>query len=162
MRNTGSQTPRAPAGKRPRRPALSVMIRPETAQKAQEEAEAAETTETEAGGSSARASTELQLSVGAQIRSLRLSIGLSAQDLAQKASISNGMLSKLEHGQAAPSFATLIAIAGALEVPVARLFVGHEKRSDYSLVRAGKGISVRRHGTMQGYDYQLLGHVLSG
>lgn len=150
-----------PAGKRPSRPALSVMIRPDTLRDPTEhEPEAGQ--DEEASARRPAAAADLAFSVGWEIRSLRLSINMTAQDLARKAGVSNGMISKLENGQATASFATLHAIAGALNVPVARLFVSHEKRADYSLVRAGRGINVRRKGAKQGLDYQLIGHLLSG
>jgi len=104
----------------------------------------------------------LAQAVGKEVRNLRLSLGMSASQLAQASSLSNGMLSKIERGSATPSFASLASIAAVLKVPVARLFASQEQRADYSLVRAGKGIPVRRRGAKAGSEYELLGHLLSG
>lgn len=87
---------------------------------------------------------------------------MTTVELARRAKISNGMLSKVERGTTYASFATLVAIAEALEVPVARLFATFDDRRDLSFVQAGQGIAVQRHGSKKGYGYELLGHLLSG
>lgn len=104
----------------------------------------------------------LAVSVGKEIRSLRLGLKMPANKLASGAGLSKGMLSKIERGTATPSFATLVSLSTVLKVPVARLFAGHVKREDFSLVRAGKGIEVQRRGPTVGFHYELLGHLLSG
>ncbi|SDR44294.1 transcriptional regulator, XRE family with cupin sensor [Rhizobiales bacterium GAS113] len=130
-----------------------MMIRP-----ASETGERGELAQAKADG---RASM-LAAAVGKEVRSLRRMLNMPATALAAVAGISNGMLSKIESGTATPSFSTLLALAEALKVPVARLFVGHDERADYSLVRSGKGITIRRRGSKAGITYQLIGHVLSG
>ena len=110
----------------------------------------------------AEAKNSLALSVGKEIRKLRLGVNIAANELAARAGLSKGMLSKIERGTAAPSFTTLAALSAGLKVPVARLFAGHIKREDFSLVRAGKGIEVQRRGPTVGLNYELLGHLLSG
>ena len=104
----------------------------------------------------------LSISVGQQIRSLRLAAGLTTVDLAKRAGLSNGMMSKIERGTTQPSFTSLAAIAKAINIPVARLFAGYDNRQDLSFVPAGRGVVVRRRGSKAGYSYQLLGHLLSG
>jgi transcriptional regulator with XRE-family HTH domain len=69
---------------------------------------------------------------------------MTANRLAHKSGMSKEMLSKIERGTTTPSFATLSALSVDLKVPVARLFAGHFKREDFSLVRAGRGIDVQR------------------
>jgi transcriptional regulator with XRE-family HTH domain len=104
----------------------------------------------------------LAASVGAQIRALRRSADMSTTELPRRASVSNGMLSKVERGTTMPSFVTITALARALNVPVARLFVGYDERRDCSIVRAGQGVHVDRRGSKHGHAYELLGHLLSG
>jgi transcriptional regulator with XRE-family HTH domain len=60
--------------------------------------------------------------LGLQIRSLRLAKGYSLQELARKASLSNGMVSQLERGLVSPSVRSLRQISNALEVPTAYFF----------------------------------------
>ena len=146
-------------GKRIRRGALSMMTRPESPTGGQV---------TQAVGPEhfsprrVQSGDALAIAVGKEIRNLRLSLNMAANQLADIAGLSNGMLSKIERGSTTPSFGTLTALSHALKVPVARLFASHDQRSDYSLVRAGKGICVQRRGSKVGLTYELLGHLLSG
>jgi quercetin dioxygenase-like cupin family protein/DNA-binding Xre family transcriptional regulator len=144
-------------GKRVKRGALSMMIRPSI----QDEGAGKPAPSSPSGGPGMSGDV-LAIAVGKEIKSLRLSLSMAANQLAEAAGLSNGMLSKIERGSTTPSFGTLVSISNALKVPVARLFASHEQRADYSLVRAGKGISVRRRGSRVGLDYELLGHLLSG
>ena len=148
----GTNTKRPAEGKRVRRGALSMLIRPSAGTK-------------EASGQRASARDDadgLASAVGKEIRSLRRSLNMAGNALASAAGLSNGMLSKIEGGTATPSFATLLSLSRALRVPVARLFAGHDQRADYSLVRAGSGIDVQRRGSKAGIKYRLVGHLLSG
>ncbi len=104
----------------------------------------------------------LEKLIGAKIRALRAGLGINAADLAQRAGISAGMVSKIENGQISPSLATLQALSEALNVPIASLFAGVEERRDCSHVRAGQGVVIERRGTKVGHRYELLGHSLSG
>ncbi|HZC17685.1 MAG TPA: XRE family transcriptional regulator [Caulobacteraceae bacterium] len=117
-----------------------------------------------ATGSSAPAAPErtLERAIGAQIREFRQRERLSLADLAGAASISAGMLSKIENGQISASLATLQAVAGALNVPITALFSAFEERRDCSFVPAGQGVVIDRRGTKVGHIYQLLGHSLGG
>lgn len=144
-------------GKRVKRGALSMMTRPTIQGEADDR-----TTPSAPAPSKGPNGEALALAVGKEVKNLRLSLNMAANQLAEAAGLSNGMLSKIERGSTTPSFGTLVAISNALKVPVARLFASHEQRADYSLVRAGKGISVRRRGSRVGLDYELLGHLLSG
>ncbi|WP_175525698.1 XRE family transcriptional regulator [Bosea sp. OK403] len=144
------------AAKRVRRGALAMMIRPKTDDANEDDAQSS------VASAKAKETDALALAVGKEIRSLRLSLNLAANALAEAAGLSNGMLSKIESGQSTPSFATLLALSSVLKVPVARLFASHNTHADYSLVRAGKGIDVQRRGSKTGFNYQLLGHLLSG
>jgi transcriptional regulator with XRE-family HTH domain len=102
----------------------------------------------------------LQGSIGFQVRCLRKSTDLTIVDLGAAAGISAGMLSKIENGSIAPSLATLDALAGALNVPITRLFAETDERRDCSFVKAGAGVRIERRGTKAGHLYDLLGHSL--
>jgi len=106
--------------------------------------------------------TVLARSVGSEVRKLRTDLGLKANQLAAASGLSVGMLSKIENGSSAPSFQTLMALAGALEVPVSRFFTGYEQGGDCSVVKAGRGVLVERQGAKAGQKYELIGHLLSG
>ncbi len=95
--------------------------------------------------------------VGATVRRLRAAQGLTLSDVAGMASISPGMLSRLEHGDVAPSLDTLAALAEALGTSCAALLRDPEHgMSDAQLVKKGEGLEVVRRGTRRGHTYHLL------
>jgi transcriptional regulator with XRE-family HTH domain len=104
----------------------------------------------------------LERAIGTQIRDLRQRFHLSAGHLANAASISTGMLSKIENGQISASLSTLQALAQALNVPITNLFAAFEEKRDCSFVKAGQGVAIERRGSKVGHVYQLLGHALGG
>lgn len=107
-------------------------------------------------------SRTLERALGVQIRALRRRLDLSVADLASAASISLGMMSKIENGQISPSLKTMQSLAGALSVPISSLFASVEERQDCSFVPSGQGVNIERRGTKAGHIYQLLGHLLRG
>ncbi|MEM9147790.1 MAG: XRE family transcriptional regulator [Pseudomonadota bacterium] len=104
----------------------------------------------------------LETAIGAQIRAIRQGIGVTLADLAGGAGISTGMLSKIENGQTSPSLATLQALAGALNVPIATFFSSFDEKREATFVRAGEGLAIERRGSAKGHLYRLLGHSLRG
>lgn len=87
--------------------------------------------------------TLLQSDLGEQVRRLRLERGLTLEEVAAKSGCSLGSLSQLERGRANPAFFTLVKIAHALDVPVARLL--HVERSTSPVVRRGEGRQLNPH-----------------
>jgi transcriptional regulator with XRE-family HTH domain len=99
----------------------------------------------------------LATSVGAAIRRLRSAQGLTLADVAERAQISQGMLSRLETGAVSPSLETLAAVAKAIGADIATLFRDLDARkSDAQLVKKGEGLEVVRRGTKRGHTYHLL------
>ena len=64
--------------------------------------------------------------IGRRIRELRMQNSLSRSELAGKARLQAGYISRLEDGQEIPDCDTLRVLAGALSVPVYRLFCAGE------------------------------------
>jgi transcriptional regulator with XRE-family HTH domain len=104
----------------------------------------------------------LEEEIGTEVRRLRKSFDLTVAELGAAASISAGMLSKIENGAISPSLATLGALAHALNVPISHLFAETDERRDCSFVKAGTGVRIERRGTKAGHLYDLLGHSLAG
>ena len=102
----------------------------------------------------------LEIWIGAQVRTLRTSLGMTLAELARSASLSPGMLSKIENGQTSPSLTTLQALAGALNIQLATFFSRYDEKRDASLVKARQGLTIERRGTKSGHIYQLLGASL--
>jgi transcriptional regulator with XRE-family HTH domain len=62
--------------------------------------------------------------IGRNLVRHRTGLGLSQQDLAWKADVTIGQISRIENGRADPQAGTLLRLAGGLEIPVAELFEG--------------------------------------
>lgn len=105
-----------------------------------------------------QAQTPLEMLVGAQIRTLRTALGMTLADLSGAASISTGMLSKIENGQTSPSLGTLQAIASALNMPLGSFFTSVDQKREAVHVKAGEGLTIDRRGSAKGHRYALLGH----
>jgi len=101
----------------------------------------------------------LESYLGNTIRDLRIQHGLTIADIAERAGISRGMLSKIENAQTASSLETLEQIANALGVTLSRLFRNYNIPSGGAqLVKSGQGMEVVRRGTRSGHTYHLLAY----
>jgi transcriptional regulator with XRE-family HTH domain len=110
----------------------------------------------DAGIADARAGS-LGRQLGATVRRLRNSHGLTLGEVARRSNISPAMLSRLENGDVSPSLDTLGALTGAFGITLSQLFgdVG-KPRGDAQHVPKGQGLEVVRRGTKRGHTYQLL------
>ena len=83
--------------------------------------------------------------IGARVRSLRESMGMSLRDLAQRCGVSAPMLSQVERGEASPTLAVATRIASGLDLTLSQLLRLDE---DHHLVitRRGQGRIRRRSG----------------
>lgn len=97
--------------------------------------------------------------VGERVRELRQSLGMTMAVFSEDAQISLGMLSKIEHGQTAPSLATLVRLANTAGVPVTALFRGLDEEHDIVIVRRGEGTEILHEGSGPGRLYQDLGSL---
>ena len=93
--------------------------------------------------------------VGNEIRRLRKLRGRTLEQLAAQSGVSAGLLSQVERGQGNPSFNTLVQVAHALGIPVARLMAGEQISSP--VVRR----SERRRLNLGGNDSLVLAELLT-
>ncbi|MFN3613314.1 MAG: helix-turn-helix domain-containing protein [Rubrimonas sp.] len=105
-------------------------------------------------------SKELETWIGAQVREMRMALGMTMAELAKSASLSVGMLSKIENGQTSPSLTTLQNLATALNIPLASFFTKYDQKREASYVKSGEGLTIERRGSKSGHIYQLLGASL--
>lgn len=97
--------------------------------------------------------------LGNTIREIRLKHGLTIADVGKLASISRGMLSKIENAQTATSLEVLSRLAQALGVSLATLFRSYDvPAGSAKLVKNGEGMEVVRRGTKRGHTYHLLAY----
>jgi len=95
--------------------------------------------------------------IGATVKRLRSSMGLTLGEVAKRSNVSAGMLSRLENGDVSPSLETLAALTAALGVPLGTLFGDIGKpRGGAQHVPRGQGLEVVRRGTKRGHTYHLL------
>jgi transcriptional regulator with XRE-family HTH domain len=105
------------------------------------------------------ASGSLERYLGNAIRDLRQRHGLTIADVADRASISRGMLSKIENAQTATSLETLNRLAQALGVSLSALLRDYDvPDGNAQLVKKGEGMEVVRRGTKRGHTYHLLAY----
>jgi len=105
------------------------------------------------------AERSMERHLGNVIRAHRFKNHLTIGEVASQAGISQGMLSKIENGQAAMSLDTLERVARALGVPVGDLFRAYDLPAGGArLVRNEEGMEVVRGGTQRGYTYNLLAY----
>jgi transcriptional regulator with XRE-family HTH domain len=103
---------------------------------------------------------QLEVAIGRQVREYRVKLAMTVADLARQASLSAGMLSKIENGATSPSLDTLQALSKALNVPVTAFFRKFEEQRDATFVKSGQGLAIERRGTRAGHQYHLLGHSI--
>lgn len=101
--------------------------------------------------------TQAAARVGRVARRIREELGLTLAEVALRARISAGMLSRLETGRVSPSLETIVALAAALGVQPALLLqeIGQDDGGAQH-VTSGQGLAVARRGTRRGYTYYLL------
>lgn len=104
-------------------------------------------------------SSEVCQVVGARVRELRQAMGVTMAAFAESADISLGMLSKIEHGQTAPSLATMVRLSRAAGVPLTALFRGLDEERDIVIIRAGEGHEIIHEGSGPGRTYIDLGSL---
>lgn len=97
--------------------------------------------------------------IGPIIERERIRQGWTIDDLATRAGVSSGLVSQLERSIGNPSVKTLVALAGALEVPMGTFFVIDPSKVD-TVVRASTRtrLVMREHGL----TYELLVPDLRG
>ncbi len=106
-----------------------------------------------------KAVPSLEESVGVAIKELRQRHGLTIAQVSEQASISRGMLSKIENGQTSAGMETLARIARALGVSMSMLFSKYDvTASTAQHIKKGTGMEVVRRGTKSGHTYHLLAY----
>ena len=102
---------------------------------------------------------KLERYLGNAIRDLRQKHGLTIADVAERAGISRGMLSKIENSQTATSLDTLSRLAEALGISLSMLFKGYNiPEGGAQHIKNDQSMQVVRRGTKHGHTYHLLAY----
>jgi transcriptional regulator with XRE-family HTH domain len=107
----------------------------------------------------ARDDNRLESALGQVVREFRKRASIGISELAARAGLSPGMVSKIENGAISPSLASIRSLARALQVPVTSLFREFDEITDATFVRAGEGILVHRDGLSISHEYRVLGQT---
>ncbi len=94
--------------------------------------------------------------IGANIRRRREEVGLTLTELARRANLTKGALSKIETGKGSPPISTVLRIAEALGSTLSELLMESEAALPYVLTRRGEGRIITRDGSRFGYSYEAL------
>jgi transcriptional regulator with XRE-family HTH domain len=111
------------------------------------------------GGVNAGSDKRLESALGQVVREFRKRAGQGISEIARRAGLSPGMVSKIENGAISPSLGSIRALARALQVPVTSLFREFDEVTDATFVRAGEGTLVHRSGHSLDHEYRVLGQT---
>lgn len=101
----------------------------------------------------------LERYIGAVLRQARAEQSLTIAAVAERAGLSSGMVSKIEHGQVSTSLDSLARLTEALGLTLSQLFRDYDSpEGSAQLTRAGEGLEVVRRGTRRGHTYHMLAY----
>lgn len=96
--------------------------------------------------------------IGQKIRALRKEKDLYASEIARRASVSNGLISRIENGRTIPSLPVLFSIIEALEVEPAVFFdsIGKSESFKYLVIPANNHEIIEKEDEATGFKYELI------
>lgn len=99
--------------------------------------------------------------IGEKIRGLRIANGLSLEDVAKRAELSESTISKIEDHILSPPLGYLVSLAKVFGISVGEFF-GDSADSPFCIVRSDDRKTVSRFNSLDGkscgYSYESLGH----
>lgn len=104
--------------------------------------------------------THLRAELGARMKSVRLSAGLTLDAAAQRSGVALSTIHKIENGRVSPSYENLVRIARAYDIGMERLFSeDHDahQTTRLSVTKAGQGQKVRS----KNFEYEILCNTLA-
>jgi transcriptional regulator with XRE-family HTH domain len=93
---------------------------------------------------------------GGRIRSVRERRSLTLKDVAEKAGVSESLVSQIERNRVSPAIDTLLALADALEIDFDYLFSGLKRERPVKIVRGDERPAYQ---VKQGVKYERLAQV---
>lgn len=90
------------------------------------------------------------------LKKLRQDRGLTLEEVASRAGLTRGWLSKVENFRVTPSLQALGSISTALDVPLSQIFEGIDSRPALSVTRRGEGVVMRRDEEVSKLVYESL------
>ena len=90
------------------------------------------------------------------LKKLRQDRGLTLEEVASRAGLTRGWLSKVENFRVTPSLQALGSISAALDVPLSQIFEGIDSRPALTVTRRGEGVVMRRDEEVSKLVYESL------
>lgn len=98
------------------------------------------------------------IGIGKKIRTIRKEKNLYASEIARRANVSNGLISRIENGRTVPSVPVLLAIISALEVDPAEFFERMNPQSifKYLVIKTGEHETIEKEDNASGFKYDFI------
>ena len=105
---------------------------------------------------------EIVARIAGKIRAIRLKTGLTIQQLAERADVSKGLLSKIENSRTIPSLPVFVRILRCLDISFMDFFsdMGLGDQKNYILIRMDKSAAVHSDESNNKADGSLLSPAL--
>lgn len=96
--------------------------------------------------------------IGQKIRSIRKEKNLYASEIAKRADVSNGLISRIENGRTLPSLPVLFSIIDALDVEPRDFFdsIGEDKSFKYLVIKPDEHEIIEKEIEATGFAYELI------
>ncbi len=98
----------------------------------------------------------IEVQIGRRIRAFRLERDVTLDQLAEKARLTKGQLSKIENGKVSCPVSTLTRVASALGVHVGTLFDSEDTEARAILVKRNERKPIAGRGSKIGHSYESL------
>ncbi len=98
------------------------------------------------------------IGIGKHIKELRKKDNLTISDIANRASVTAGLISRIENGRTIPSLPVLLKIISALEAEVADFFNGMPQANNakYIVSRKEENSSIEKEDDAVGFSYSYI------
>lgn len=101
---------------------------------------------------------DLLIGIGSRIKSIRKENKLTISEVATRAQVSNGLISKVENGRTVPSLPVLIELINALGIQLSDFFVGVEHKIAGKFIHIPKSQQtiIEKEVDSKGFSYQQI------
>lgn len=98
------------------------------------------------------------IGIGKKIRTIRKEKGLYASEIAKRANVSNGLISRIENGRTMPSLPVLLSIIYALEVEPAEFFdrINPNGSNKFQIIKPEDHEKIDKEDDAEGFHYDFI------
>lgn len=98
------------------------------------------------------------IGIGKHIKKIRKENQFTISDIASKANVSNGLISRIENGRTIPSLPVLLSIIASLDTPVSLFFenLGTENNAKFIVNRNKEYTDIEKEIDAEGFSYKFI------